>query len=169
MWRAFFYAVGYMTIFVGLQSLAFERVQLAPGKDAKQFIKRILGEDGAESVATSSEAVGSPVASRTAPLATGSSFGPSRFSNGGFGGSAFSAAPYRDLDRDVNLGVESRGAEGIPRIDLAGYQSNVRQPAVRARSTRPGRVIMSQDWMPWSLLAIGAVIVLYTRSFGTHS
>ncbi len=39
----------------------------------------------------------------------------------------------------------------------ASYQSQVARPA--------NRIIQSKDWMPWSLLAAGAITVMYTSSF----
>ena len=178
MWRAFFYSVGYMTIFVGLQSLAFERVQLAPGKDVLQIVKRSLREDLAGQGAQSAGREGLSPLSSDPLLArssnpSGSAFGPSRYSNGGFGGSAFSAAPYRDLTQNGGLGTGSGQSSGVPRVDLAGYQSQVRSTGLRQGTAaqgkiKTGRVIQTKDWMPWSLLATGAVIVLYTRSFRRH-
>ena len=169
MWRAFFYAVGYMTIFLGLQSLAFEQVQLAPGKDAMQIIKRIIREDGGRSGVASAGRSNQSIQAQTLGSASESSFGPSRFSNGGFGGSNFSAAPYRDLSQNGRLGVGSGQAVGVPRVDLTGYQTEVKQTQLRPTTKTPGRVIQSKDWMPWSLLATGFVIVLYTRSFAARS
>lgn len=178
MWRALFFAVGCMTIFLGLQSLAFEQVQLAPGKDALQIVKRLLREDGARSgaVAVTPARVNSSVDGQVFRTASDSSFGPSRFSNGGFGGTTFSAAPYRDLTQNQNNGLAVRSGQSasIPRVDLAGYQTRAEQTRSQQSlggtvTATAGRVIRSKDWMPWSLLAIGAVIVLYTRSFGIRS
>jgi len=175
MWRALFFAFGSMTIFLGLQSLAFEQIQLAPGKGALQIVKRLLRDDGgsARSIAAAPGEVDSPAAGQVFRSASGSSFGPSRFTNGGFGGTTFSAAPYRDLTQNQNNGLAVRSGQStsIPRVDLAGYQTRAEQASSQQSqfgsvAATPGRVIQSKDWMPWSLLAIGAVIVLYTRSFG---
>jgi len=43
----------------------------------------------------------------------------------------------------------------------AGFQPNARNGQVGP--FRP-RVVQTKDWMPWSLLATGAIIVLYTYS-----
>lgn len=40
-----------------------------------------------------------------------------------------------------------------------GYQNLTGQV-----SRTPNRVVQTKDWMPWSLLATGAIIVLYTYS-----
>lgn len=173
MWRALFYAIGGMTILLGVESLAFEQVQIAPGKGALQAIKRLLREDGGSSVAAASgnvNAVGNQSATNLAGRSPiGSSFGASRFPNGGFGGSTFSAAPYRDLTQNGGLGIRSGQSSSVPQIDFASYQTGSQNAeAANVLDQQPGRVIRSQDWMPWSLLAIGSVIVLYTRSFGVH-
>ena len=173
MWRALFYAIGGMTILLGVESLAFEQVQLAPGKGALQAIKRLLREDGGSSVAAASgnvNAVGNQSATNLAGRSPiGSSLGASRFPNGGFGGSTFSAAPYRDLTQNGGLGIRSGQSSSVPQIDFASYQTGSQNAeAANVLDQQPGRVIRSQDWMPWSLLAIGSVIVLYTRSFGVH-
>lgn len=169
MWRAFFYAVGYMTIFVGFQSLAFERVQLAPGKDGLQLIKQMLRDENSGSVAGSTQQLEFPSGLQVARNASESSFGPSRFSSGGFGGSAFSASPYRGLPNGSGLGIGSGQPVNVPRVDLASYRSEVSRNQAVGGSKTLGRVIQSEEWMPWSLLAIGAVIVLYTRSVAIGS
>lgn len=175
MWRALFYAVGSMTILLGVQSLAFEQVQLAPGKDALQIIKRLLRDEGAGPAVARPEIANLAVRSnddrRFFQSASDSTFGPSRFPSGGFGGTTFSAAPYRDLKQSGGLAVRSGQASNVPPADFASYQTGSQRTGAEAAglTLKPGRVIQSKDWMPWSLLAIGAVIVLYTRSFGARS
>ena len=173
MWRALFYAIGSMTILLGVQSLAFEQVQLAPGKGVLQIVKRLLREDGGSSVAVASgnaNAIGNQnITNRGGRSLAGSSFGSSRFPNGGFGGTTFSAAPYRDLTQNGGLGIRSGQSTSVPQVDLASYQTGTQQANANNVLAKPGRVIRSQDWMPWSLLAIGSVVMLYTRSFGARS
>ena len=177
MWRALFYAIGSMTILLGIQSLAFEQVQMAPGKDALQIVKRLLRDgDGGGSGALAPVRVDVPNnLGNNQPFRTASdsSFGPSRFSNGGFGGTTFSAAPYRDLTTNNGLGIGSGQSTAVPRAQLASYQTRSAQVGGTTQVggtggplLSPGRVIRSKDWMPWSLLAIGALIILYTRSVG---
>jgi hypothetical protein len=175
MWRALFYAVGIMTILLGVQSLVFEQVQLAPGKDALQIVKRLLRDDNAGPIAVRPEtgnfAVRSNNGQRVFQSASDSTFGPSRFPSGGFGGTTFSAAPYRDLTQSGGLAVRSGQASNVPPADFASYQTRSQRTGsgVAGLTQTAGRVIQSKDWMPWSLLAIGTVIVLYTRSFGARS
>ena len=177
MWRALSYAIGSMMILLGVQSLAFEQVQLAPGKDALQIVKRLLRDEGSGSGAVNSGG-GNSIArpndgQRVFQSANASTFAPSRFPNGGFGGTTFSAAPYRDLTQSGGLGIRSGQSTNVPRVDLASFQTRQSETQLSAGSTtlveKPGRVIRSKDWMPWSLLAIGSLIVLYTRSFGARS
>lgn len=52
----------------------------------------------------------------------------------------------------------SQGQINSP-FQQAGYQ-NYAGPAPRS----PNRVVQTKDWMPWSLLATGTIIVLYTYS-----
>lgn len=175
MWRALFYAIGSMTILLGVQSLAFEQVQLAPGKDALQIVKRLLRDEGSGPVAAgagnASSVVRSDDGQRVFQSASNSTFGPSRFPSGGFGGTTFSAAPYRDLTSSGGLSIRSGQPSNVPRANLASYQTGARGTAAGATNAalKPGRVIQSKDWMPWSLLAIGTVIMLYTRSFSSRS
>ncbi len=65
--------------------------------------------------------------------------------------------PYSGTDRTFpSLGTQNGG--GLFRS--AGY-SNYSNTQDYLRSKR---VIQTRDWMPWSLLAVGAMIVLYTYS-----
>ena len=47
----------------------------------------------------------------------------------------------------------------------AGYQSYT--AAAPQPPSLASRVVQTRDWMPWSLLATGAIIVLYTYSLPT--
>jgi hypothetical protein len=180
MWRAFFFAVGYLLMFLGLQSLVFERVQLSQEAKVPPFIRRMLHDPAAPSqpsvYSRQAPAVASrPVIdlrSRALGGGTGLGYGPSRFTNGGFGGGSFSAAPYRNHvdSRPTTFSVSSGQPGGVPRVDLAGYRSPVSQPATTGTGEyKLPKVIQAQDWMPWSLLAGGFVIVLYTQSFGSRT
>lgn len=167
MWRAFFYAVGYMTIFIGLQSLAFEHVQLAPGKDALQVVRGMLNEDGDQPGLRPAGTVNFAPTERVPAKSSGSAYGPSRFASNGVGGGSFSATPYRNPN--VGLGVVSGQSAEVPRVDPISYQTELKPSPPIKTSQRSGRVIQSKDWMPWSLLATGVIVVLYTRSFAVGS
>ena len=54
----------------------------------------------------------------------------------------------------------NNGAQGP--FKNAGYQT---QPAYyQTPKPKPKKVFQTKEWMPWSLLAAGAIIVLYTYS-----
>lgn len=65
----------------------------------------------------------------------------------------------------ANSETSSRPSVGTPIsaniFQNSGYQY---QPMPDANSTPRGRMFKPREWMPWSLLAAGAVIVMYTSS-----
>lgn len=71
----------------------------------------------------------------------------------------------------VNAGV-SRYSNGNRPFQTAGY-SNYRNNYYNQNQSPAGnlrkRVFQTKEWMPWSLLAAGSIIVLYTYSIGSRS
>lgn len=53
------------------------------------------------------------------------------------------------------------------RFGNAGFNNRYAQPTSAAGTIKP--VYQTRDWMPWSLLAGGTIIVLYTYSMGRNN
>lgn len=160
MWRAFFYATGFVLLLLGIESLVFERVQLASGGGMSDFATRMFERASLVSGSGSSQGVtkaSSEAAANSAGRSARSAFGPSRFADGFGGNNTFSATPFRSNS--------SGGVSGqVPRVDLASYASPVPSRATASRRRASGKYVYARDWMPWSLLAVGSIVLLYTRS-----
>lgn len=70
-------------------------------------------------------------------------------------------ADSRRLPRLINGSANRSRTPANPYYQQAGYQ---RFPNNQQNLQRPARIVQTKDWMPWSLLATGAIIVLYTYS-----
>lgn len=105
------------------------------------MIAKMLDGDGANSGAAAGQY---PSAGGTSPW-------------NAFGGSRFQASPYspqQDTNRSGNSGFSLTGFGG----------SNAKSAAAGPLNPKGLRVIKTKDWMPWSLLAAGTLVVLYTNS-----
>ena len=78
-------------------------------------------------------------------------------SNGSY---STSNSPYRTAAFSRTNGY-SRNND--PRFGNASYYNQPNQPQQGFK-----KVYQTRDWMPWSLLAAGSIIVLYTFSTGRH-
>jgi hypothetical protein len=168
MWRAFFFAVGTMLIILGLECLVTERF-VVQGARIPGFVAKVL--DGA-----SKQPGSGPHGSNQSPAQTASSFGPSRL-NDNFAG------PYQPAGNYYGgVPSSSQGSNANPQFSLAGFgkQQSTTAPATppwqgvgrqpNSGSTRvQSRVIQPKDWMPWSLLAAGSLVVLYTNTTAQRS
>ena len=172
MWRAFFFAVGTMLIILGFECLVTERF-VVQGARIPGFVAKIL--DGA-----SKQGAG-PMGSNQvlAQNATGtgvSRFGPSRF-NDNFSGSYQPAGNYYG-----GVPTSSQAFNANSQFSLAGFgkQQSATAPATQPwygvgrqpyspSTTLQRRVIQPKDWMPWSLLAAGSLVVLYTNTTARRS
>lgn len=157
MWRAFFFAIGTMLIILGLECLVTEKF-IIHGARIPGVVAKFL--DGA------SKRPGAGIQN-----STGSGFspyGPSRFEENFAGQSQPSGNFY---------GGTPSNASGDSQFSLAGFgkqESGIgpgRQPAAgygRQANQNSGRqqkkVLRPKDWMPWSLIAAGSLVVLYTNS-----
>jgi hypothetical protein len=116
------------------------------------------------------------------PSSNGSRFGPSRFDsssmgNGNFGSSGFPTGGSGQFYG----GVPS--SRNNPQFSLSGFGNSPRSgsqispaqiqfqpngqgvgPRVSSNPLISGRLIQTKEWMPWSLLAAGTLVVLYTKS-----
>lgn len=142
MWRAFFLAVGTMLIILGLQCLVVDQFTVSQeGKLAKLANKVVdIIEAPPEKPAAGGD-VNFPLADRGGVQ---SPYGPSRFQD-----------PF----------APSAGTAGgsNPTFGLAGFR-NGNDAAAGPKKVRKTRKVPTRDWMPWSLLAAGTIVVLYTKS-----
>lgn len=160
--RAFFFAVGIMLVITGLECLVTQQFVIH-GAQVPNFVAEILFDNFTDGSNSSSENFQIAEGGYQAPRST--------TRNSGFGSSSFDD-PYRT---DSNR----RRQNGNQRSDfsLAGFGQRRTEiapmavPKVRQESqtTLIGPVetgvFRPQDWLPWSLLAAGALVVLYTNSF----
>ena len=179
MWRSFFYAVGIGLFALGLEGLVFDHVLIPKDMKIQKLIKRIVSDrpagpnlnagvdqqypnfdQRANSVPTQASQT-----SRFAGFDSGSRYGPSRFAGpaygAGYGGGRVGSGsiPVSGSNVDNFQGLGQGNAQ------FAGYQGN-RGNETLAGPQRTGglQIFMIREWMPWSLLASGAIIFLYTRT-----
>lgn len=191
MWRSFFYALGVGLMVLGGEALIFERVSLNPDAKLPPFVQRMLQSDGFEdpyrsgsdpyAFSTPQQAVGMPnAAGQIAPIArpvssnnsiaysSQSRFGPSRFAgpaNGGYGGGRIGLgqnSPTVPPQAIRQPGRNSTPAQLASMSTSVGPASYGGQP--NAGLWGPRKDIITKDWMPWSLIAVGAIVFLYTHT-----
>jgi len=189
MWRSFFYAVGIGLFALGFQTLIVEHVTVPENTKFQKLLKKVFENDKpvAGNVQQGPPQLSAPGANQAAPnwaqqanqasatgqsygVNTGSRFGPSRFSgpaygtgyggprvNSGFGGGVqgFNAPQYGNSPQYQN--------QNRTNAQFAGYSSpGSVEPAIKPQLKL--QKIVVREWMPWSLLASGAIIFLYTHS-----
>jgi hypothetical protein len=171
MWRSFFLAVGIFIILVGFETMVVDQVVMTNARRIPKIVSAT-----ARNMVTSAAPAGSPSQPMTSglpnsyqmptyrPLAGGPATGGQTRYNG-----TQSATFNRVLD--PSSGTASTQPSGL---GYAGYQKNGNNPVAppvasipaKRPSVRKPRIIQTKDWMPWSLLAAGTIIVLYTQSLG---
>ncbi len=193
MWRAFFFAVGTMLIILGMECLVAERFVVTQGRVSK-VLGKILDEKPA---ASGNLAMGNfPQNAMTQSFAgqgarkqggpnTGLPFGSSANGGSKYGPSRFND-DYTDqpqYGRDYYGGMPSNQRQANQPFTLAGFGARSGGPA-RAATGGPGffpmqmgpvalprqaKILTPKEWMPWSLLAAGSLVVLYTKSTSKRS
>ena len=186
MWRSFFYALSIGLIMLGGEALIFERVTLNPNAKIPPFAQRLLAPNpagpnstwpsddqyafgGTRQVGGIPNAVGSnagqfpgilPASTNSgSAYSSQSRFGPSRFAgpaNGGYGGGRIG------FGQNSQLGTPQAGRISAP-TQLVSTSTPAGSGYV-GRGRGPSKVIITKDWMPWSLFTVGAVIFLYTHT-----
>jgi hypothetical protein len=140
MWRAFFYAAGLMLIILGVECIVVGRFRLSPDSSFNKLARKVWGE--------SQETVSGQPDNRILARGFGSNpsqFGPSRFNND----------PFFNVSNNLKQNTEA--AFNLPR-----------QGIPTTKSGRGEKTITTEDWMPWSLIAAGAIISLYTQSLNRN-
>lgn len=164
MWRAFFFAVGVMLIILGFECLVAERFYVSQGRIPNVVARMLSGE--ADGPLMQGAGPNAGLAFGGQPRLGGdpsvSQFGsPSRFSDqySGAGQSYYGGAPA--------AGLQQNGQQnGQQPFRLTGYGSPQERGPANASLANPNRVhvLTPKDWMPWSLLAAGSLVVLYTNT-----
>ena len=176
MWRSLFFALGIALMVLGVEALVFERFVIAPTAHLPKFLNGIYEKGMPDSFALNNGGQISPFSANAqaangngqnfrlpnyAQSSQGSQFGPSRFSGpqtGNYGGGRVDLS-RSGLNPRTN---QSTGPAAYP-ISFGNNQSIANN--VPSNSAAPvSRTIITKDWMPWSLLAAGAIIFLYTSS-----
>ena len=180
MWRSLFFALGIALMVLGAEALVFERFVIAPTAHLPKFLNGIYEKGMPDSFALDNGSQLSPFsANAQAVSANGrsfrlpnysqssqvSQFGPSRFSgpqNGDYGGGRV------DLSRS-GLNANSNQSGGPAAFPISfGNDQSIANNAQNNFANPVSRTIITKDWMPWSLLAAGAIIFLYTSSHRRH-
>ena len=189
MWRSFFYALSIGLMMLGGEALIFERVTLNPNAKIPPFAQRLLAPNpvgpnftrpndnqyafgGTRQVGGIPNAVGSNAGQFPGilPASTNSGsayfsqsrFGPSRFAgpaSGGYGGGRIG------FGQNSQFANAQASRNSIP-TQLASSSTPVGTAGFAGRERGPIRQFITKDWMPWSLIAVGAVIFLYTHTSG---
>ena len=114
---------------------------------------------------------------------TGSRFGPSRLADSQFSNTNlppnvdyYGGVPFANRQLQNPGGFSGGAASTNPQFSLAGYGSQpglVNSPNGYGNRLSPvtlggggSRLIRPTEWMPWGLLAVGTLVVLYTNSTG---
>ena len=179
MWRSFFLAVGIGLMLLGVEALVFERVVVSDTAKLPKFLNGLFEKASLDNLADARylPGQGNPAFQNPAyqtsnatpqfqrvPYSSESRFGPSRFSgpqSGNYGGGRV------DLSRSGLNPTNVQTANAFPvsfpnGVNPAGARRDIGSPGL----IRGPRTILTKDWMPWSLLAAGAIIFLYTSSHG---
>ncbi|MEM7454034.1 MAG: hypothetical protein AAF456_06725 [Planctomycetota bacterium] len=150
MWRSFFLALGIFSIILGAQSLVVEHFMTA---DTRKFPRLIYPENGQGGYLQQS------------PLQQSSGYNPyqnSLYQRENSYGLYSNFDPALQDNRFGNRPLFQQASYGNAGYGQAGFFQG------RPTSFR-NRIIYTKDWMPWSLIAVGSVIVLYTTSLRRKS
>ena len=160
MWRSFFFAVGIILIFLGLQCLVVEEFRVdensrifAVAEKANQAL------DSSNGPQNELDTLGNQAASlanqQRFPLPTSSSYygGPSRFQT-----------PSYPTTQSAYSGRSQFAQQSLPANQVSnsvqvGIDNNAGRPRIKALRNYPVK-----DWMPWGFLAAGTIVSLYTNS-----
>ena len=180
MWRSFFFALGIGLMVLGAEALVFERFVISPTAHLPKFLDKVYEKGSSDSFAQSIGNQLSPFSANAQTVngngqdfrlpnysqaSQGSQFGPSRFSgpqNGNYGGGRV------DLSRSGLNSSPNQSAGPAAYPASFGNNPAIANNGQASFGNSVSRTIVTKDWMPWSLLAAGAIIFLYTSSHRRH-
>jgi hypothetical protein len=153
MWRSFFFAVGVILILAGAQCLVVEKFFVDSNNPLLSVARKSSNSNAQpiQPLANNQYSVQTEQSRFSLPSSASAYGGPSRFQTQGF-----RPAPY-----------DPSGNYRTP-ANVAGFNSNINNApvAVSVNRTKALKSYLIEDWMPWGLLAIGTIVILYTNS--TH-
>lgn len=156
MWRALFTAVGIILVIVGLECLVVNRFIVAKEVRVPEFLAKMMGDEAGSPGAQFGSASRGNYSSDVAP--------PQYFGQG-YGGPSSSMSQYGPSRLGSKYGNDRYNNS---KFSLAGWGSlkkNNAQNSANSGQTRSVKVLRTKDWMPWSLIASGTIIFIYSRSF----
>ena len=174
MWRSFFLAVGIFTILVGLETMVVDHVIMT---NVRRIPKMVTGKaKGMVNAPAPVVAQNQPVTARSQPRFQMPTFnrplnsGPSARRPTTYRGTQ-SATFNRVLDSSGSSQTNRSPGNGFPRLQNRGNNLAAQPVATTPTAPQPSRlkrsrIVETKDWMPWSLLATGTIIILYTHSLG---
>ena len=144
MWRCLFMAVGIFAIILGLETMFLDQVLMTN----KRRLSKIIAAK-TRSLSERNDAQN--------PYQLPSYRGDDSYANE----NALSRFWDRTRDTFRQPGYGNAAYDSAGKIEVPTYRA-----PVPAKSTGL-RVVKMKDWMPWSLLAAGSIIVLYSHSRGS--
>lgn len=166
MWRSLFLALGVFSIILGLETMFVEQVAMTTVRRYPKFLSSKSGDiaiqNGANPVFDRPFSGNNPAPIFKTPSNTYGSQYPGTQSgafNRLFGGS--NSQPQNR----PGFGLAGFSNKSVASDYEGGIASAIKSPTITAdvpARTTTKRVIYTKDWMPWSLMAAGTVIVLYT-------
>lgn len=152
MWRAFFFAIGIVLVILGLQCLVVDKFFVSQRGKLSELVVKVLN------VVDPPKKESGP---NLAPANTNDRFvqngqGFPRPAQSAYGSSRFQS-PFSPVSNSTGYG-------GQP-FSTAGFQqASATATTPPKKSAKPSRPFATQDWMPWSLIAAGTLVVIYTRA-----
>jgi len=190
MWRSLFYSAGIGLFALGLQTLVVEHVTVPKNTKFQKLVRKVFSDDNKPQFAVNQtgqpQLTGLPgnqfgqnftgqaqapfqrsVANQSFGTNTGSRFGPSRFAGPaygtGYGGQRVNSASTGGASQfNAPQFGGSQQFQNRTNAQLTGFSTGPAGPVTNNLPQMQKFVI--KEWMPWSLLASGALIFLYTHS-----
>ena len=164
MWRSFFFAVGIILVFIGLQCLAFEefrvdknsRIFAVAEKANRAFDSSTRPDFPRNDLGTLGNQAANLANQRQFSLPSSTSYygGPSRFQTPSY-------PTQSAYGGHSQFAPQSLSANQVSNPIQVGVGNNSGRTRVKELRSYPVK-----DWMPWGFLAAGAIVTLYTNSTG---
>ena len=172
MWRSFFLAFGTFAIIVGFETMVVDQFAMTNVRRIPKIVTvtarnlvNPASPSGGQNLRVSAPQNSYQMPTLNRPLVPGPSVtGPARYTG----------TQSATFNRIQDPTVSKYGSPQQSGLGFAGFQKGSEistSPPMAAIPTpnfslRQPRLIQTADWMPWSLLAAGTIIVLYTQSIG---
>ena len=169
MWRSFFFAVGTMLIILGAQCIIVGEFSVSTDSSIAKIGKRVInsGQNAFSSneMAVELQQAGMPTETNYSRGYGGQLGGNSSQRNSTYGDSRMSGNRFGN-DQFFNAIPTSSNSNSPFQLPGRANSTNPTQTVSQSLGqTAKPKVIQTEDWMPWSLIAAGAIVVLYTKSW----